>query len=159
MDITYYKKFTILEESEVKALYEFIKNTDGDVLELGRYYGGSTKIILSAFKSNRILVSVDKRKRPLKAFKQDDYSLLKNCIFITANSQSVKLNQNFETAFIDVEPNIIYENVKNIWNHIDKYFIFHDYEEIKYFIDPLLDNNILKKMSLINSLMICQKWK
>jgi hypothetical protein len=38
--MTFYNKFTILSADEAYSLYTFIKDTDGDILELGRFYGG-----------------------------------------------------------------------------------------------------------------------
>lgn len=166
VDITYSKTYTHLEESEVIALYNFIKNTKGDVLELGRLYGGSTNIILKAMSSNCVLYSVDRVYHPLKAFKEEEYKLLEKCRLITADSTKVKLNKNFETVFIDTTPSYqsVLKNIKNVWNHVDNYFIFHDYKEkvyeadgMKKIVDYLVKSRYLKIISITNTLIITQK--
>jgi hypothetical protein len=152
--ITYCKEYTKLEESEVEALYNFIKNTSGNVLELGRLWGGSTKIIASAAHP-RTVVSVDIKRRPLKAFnKENEFD---NLILITADSTKLTLEETFETVFIDVEPNIIYKNILNYWKNIDKYFIFHDYPDVKNAIDILIKHKKLEIISLTNTLLITKK--
>ena len=85
--MTFYSKFTKMSADEAYSLYTFIKDTDGDILELGRFYGGSTKVILEAIKeTDRILVSVDIVARPLLAFTTKDKYLCNNLIAITADS-------------------------------------------------------------------------
>ena len=154
MDITYCKEFTKLEESEVEALYSFIKNTSGNVLELGRLWGGSTKIIASAAYP-RSVVSVDINRRPLKAFnKENEFD---NLILITADSTKLNLEEKFETVFIDVRPDIVHKNILNYWKNIDKYFIFHDYPDIKNTIDLLIKHKKLEIISLTNTLLITKK--
>tara|TARA_S200002703_G_scaffold83179_1_gene71607 strand:- start:2418 stop:2906 length:489 start_codon:yes stop_codon:yes gene_type:complete len=152
--ITYSKQYTKLEESEVKALYSFLKNTKGNVLELGRLWGGSTKIISSAI-NPRTLVSVDIKNRPLKAFKNTD--TLDNIILITADSTVLSLEERFESIFIDVEPNIVHKNILNIWNNITTYFIFHDYPDIKDALDIFIKYKKLEIISLTNTLLITKK--
>ncbi len=154
MAITYSKQYTKLEESEVKALYSFLKNTKGNVLELGRLWGGSTKIISSAI-NPRTLVSVDIKNRPLKAFKNTD--TLDNIILITADSTVLSLEERFESIFIDVEPNIVHKNILNIWNNITTYFIFHDYPDIKDALDIFIKYKKLEIISLTNTLLITKK--
>ena len=166
MVITYSKTYTHLEETEVNALFNFIKSTKGDVLELGRLYGGSTKIILKAMSSERALYSVDHKDHPLKAFNDEDYALLERCKLIKADSTKVILDKNFETVFIDTSPSYqsVLKNVKNIWNYIDKYFIFHDYQEsvyeadgMKRIVDYFIKYKYLKIISITNTLIITQK--
>lgn len=154
MDTIYCKEYTKLEESEVETLYNFIKNTTGNVLELGRLWGGSTKIISSAI-NPRTLVSVDIKYRPLKAFDKTDN--LDNIILITADSTVLNLEEKFESVFIDVEPKIVHKNIINIWNNITTYFIFHDYPDIKNTIDIFTKYKKLEIVSLTNTLLITKK--
>ena len=97
MGTTYFKEFTILSVDEVSMLYTFIKSVDGDILELGRFYGGSTKIILEAIKdTDRLLVSVDIVARPLLAFTLEDKYLCDKLVVITADSNKVKYDRMFK---------------------------------------------------------------
>ena len=76
MDITFSSKYTLLTTAEVDSLYNFIKNTKGSVIELGRLHGGSTKIILKALENtSRKLYSIDITDRPLLAFYPEDKNL------------------------------------------------------------------------------------
>ena len=151
--MTFYNNFTILSADEAYSLYTFIKDTDGDILELGRFYGGSTKVILEAIKeTDRVLISVDMVARPLLAFDAKDKYLCNNLIAITADSTKIKYNRVFRTVFVDT-------------NHsADKYFIFHDYitstsmlDGVKIVVDKLVSNKILNKIKVVNTLCITEK--
>ena len=56
------------------------------------------------------------------------------------------------------------EELKNWWNSVYKYFIFHDYrnktyrsEGVKIIVDYLIKENYLKKISLTDTLYIAEK--
>ena len=166
MDIIYSDKYTKLSYEEVKSLYYFVKSTSGDVLELGRLFGGSTKIILSALNDNQSLTSVDLFNKPLKAFNKNEEYLLDKLSIITGDSNTVKFDKRFETVFIDT--NHSYQNLskdlKNCWDYVEKYFLFHDYrdatykaEGVKKIVDYLLSNKKLKLIDLTRTLIITEK--
>lgn len=165
--MTFYNKFTILSTEEASSLYSFIKDTDGDILELGRFYGGSTKVILEAIKeTDRVLVSVDRVARPLLAFTIEDKYLCNNLIAITADSTKVKYDKLFKTVFIDTNHSVdaVISDIKNCWNNVDKYFIFHDYitststlDGVKIVVDKLISSKILNKVKVVNTLCITEK--
>ena len=167
MDITFSSKYTLLTTAEVHSLYNFIKNTKGSVIELGRLHGGSTKIILKALENtSRKLYSIDITDRPLLAFYPEDKKLYNNLVKITANSITYKPTKIYETIFIDSNHSYqhISKELKNWWNSIYKYFIFHDYrnktyrsEGVKIIVDYLIKENYLKKISLTDTLYIAEK--
>ena len=154
MNIIFNRQYTKITEDEAEALYNHVKNTSGNILELGRLWGGSTRIICHAA-NTRNVVSVDIKKRQLKAFTNDDN--FKNLRIITADARYVKLQESFETVFIDVKPDIIHENILNIWNNVTTYFIFHDYIKIKNTLDKFLIMEKLKTLSLTDDLLITKK--
>jgi len=165
--MTFCNKFTILSADEAYSLYTFIKDTDGDILELGRFYGGSTKVILEAIKeTDRVLISVDMVARPLLAFDAKDKYLCNNLIAITADSTKIKYNRVFRTVFVDTNhsADAVISDIKNCWNNVDKYFIFHDYitstsmlDGVKIVVDKLVSNKILNKIKVVNTLCITEK--
>ena len=166
VDITYSSEYTRLSSEEVESLYQFIKLTSGDALELGRLYGGSTKIILQGLGKNQTLTSVDLYNKPLKAFSKHEEYLLDKLFILTGDSNTIKLGKKFETVFIDT--NHSYQNLsldlKNCWKHVDKYFLFHDYrkptyeaEGVKKVVDYLINSKKLKLISLTQTLIITEK--
>ena len=154
MDITFYSEFIKITYDEAVALHNHVKNTSGDILELGRLWGGTTRIICHAAE-HRNVVSVDIKKRKLKAFTEDDN--FNNLRIITADTRHIKLSEKFETVFIDVKPSIIHENVLNVWNNVTTYFIFHDYIKIKNTLDKFINRKKLKILSLTDDLLITKK--
>ena len=154
MNITFCRDYTKITYDEAVALYNHVKNTTGDVLELGRLWGGSTRVICHAAKDRKV-VSVDIKKRQLKAFTDNDD--FKNLTLVTADTRYFKLQESFETIFIDVNPNIIHENILNVWNNVTTYFIFHDYIKIKPILDKFIKRKKLKVLSLTDDLLITKK--
>ena len=154
MDITFCEKYIKITYNEAVALFNHVSSTEGNVLELGRLWGGSTRIICHAAK-NRNVVSVDIKKRELKAFTEKDN--FNNLRIITADSRYIKLEDTFETVFIDVRPNIVHQNIFNVWNNITNYFIFHDYIKIKHILDKFINRKKLKILSLTDDLLITKK--
>lgn len=154
MNIKFSREFAKITQNEAIELFNHVKNTTGDVLELGRLWGGSTRIICHAADSRKV-VSVDIMKRQLKAFTNEDN--FKNLRIITADSRYIKLKEKFETVFIDVKPDIVHINILNVWDNVTTYFIFHDYIKIKYILDKFITRKKLEILSLTDDLVITKK--
>jgi len=120
---------------EGAALYKYSKVCEGNVLEIGRRWGGSTCPLLYGLYPNstgRVLVSVDNKTRnekfPQKLF---DHPALKCCLeLIEHDSKTFKTDKNFDLAFIDGYHKFIgvYNDVINCWPMLNKdcIVIFHD---------------------------------
>tara|TARA_Y100001972_G_C7602383_1_gene301880 strand:- start:443 stop:907 length:465 start_codon:yes stop_codon:yes gene_type:complete len=154
MNITFCRDYTKITYDEAVALYNHVNSTTGNILELGRLWGGSTRVICHAAKDRKV-VSVDIKKRQLKAFTDNDD--FKNLTLITADARYFRLQESFETVFIDVKPDIVHKNILNVWNNVTTYFIFHDYIKIKSILDKFINRKKLKILSLTDDLLVTKK--
>jgi hypothetical protein len=129
------RKVIRMDFDEAAAIFKYVRNSDGNVLELGRRYAGSTAVILYAMHpntTNRKFISVDKmlRNDPIceKMFK--DPNISSTVELITHDSRTFKTDYKFNLLFIDAYHKWegIYNDVCNCWPMLNVGYnaLFHD---------------------------------
>ena len=120
---------------EGAALYKYAKRTEGNILEIGRRWGGSTACLVYGMYPNttgRILVSVDNKLRnkefPQKIF--DTPGMKDNLELITHDSKTFITDKRFDLAFIDGYHKYVgvYNDTLNCWPTLNMgcIVIYHD---------------------------------
>lgn len=120
--------------NEAAFLWKMVRMTSGPILEIGRKYGGSTVLLLSAG-SGRHVTSIDlyPKHNPLceNIFKNLENN---NLYLITGDSRKELKNQQFGFMFVDGDHSYdgvkadIYTHWKNLktFNNNDPIVVFHD---------------------------------
>ena len=144
---------------EAKLLYKYCQAAEKGIIEIGRYFGGSTYFAVVASKDSIPVLSVDIRNNikiynskeemkgiPMEEVMKDVYlsedykKVVKHLIaaqnnqkltLLNVDSKDMKLTKEYDVAWIDGDHS--YKGVKNdVEKSINpslKYLVFHDYEE------------------------------
>ena len=127
-----------MSANEQLFLYNFIKkNAKGDVLELGTFRGGTTKLIRDALPKKYTVYSIDnfsdqdlkKQYNDYEYFQVNDYlSNFKNVQLIYESIQNVRWNKKVWASLFDANHDfywmtLLFEKFQNY----SEYIIVHDY--------------------------------
>ena len=134
-----------MSDGEYNFLENFIKNTDGDILEIGQ--GFSTILMLYATAgTSRKITSVDVQHKIKDYIQYLPLDYVSRLEFIQEDSKQITLFKEYNVVLIDAEHT--YEALRkdtiSCWNHVkeDGFVIFHDYglfSGVTKFIDVLAE--------------------
>lgn len=146
--------------AEGAMLYKYAKKKkDSDILEVGRKFGGSSILILSALDKGHLysidIVAHDKALKNLEPYDE-------KVTIITSDSRNVEWKKPLGMTFIDGDhdPEVVAQDIANFTPHIEPggYALFHDTSKapVKKLMDKMTKNE-WKKIDLADSLMVLQK--
>jgi precorrin-6B methylase 2 len=123
--------------NEASLLYKYCKLITGNVVEIGRAFGGSLYIIASTTSGK--VYSIDKNSLNSSLIKKFSsataerllrkFSKFSNIIMIDQPSETVQIQDTYDLLFIDGGhrfENVLQDTI-NYWNNLTTYAIYHDY--------------------------------
>jgi|TARA_B100000315_G_scaffold20391_1_gene18016 hypothetical protein len=143
---------------EAQLLNKYCKKATKGILEIGRFFGGSTYFIVASSPENIPVLSVDLKnhikiyedekevphryKELKKAYTSDEYKKVVNYLneaqqdkkltLLNVDSKKLELKEDYDVVFIDGDHT--YDGVKNdvekVLRPSTKYIVLHDYFEI-----------------------------
>ena len=136
-DIVTRGRFIIKQNwTEAALLWKYSKLTKGNIVEIGRFHGGSTVLLIEATRdTDRKVISIDPEdayinKKCREVFNEAGDRLQ----LINEYSENVVMQSNYELLFIDA--NHRYPHIKNdtvrFWDNLEMngYVLYHDYSNI-----------------------------
>lgn len=155
---------------EANTLFKYCKKVEANIIEIGRYRGGSTIIILEAIKYNKRfkLITIDLTNYHLHPQCKKILEEAKDQVeVIVGHSLKIPLPKNYGIVFIDGEHTeiAITQDFERFWPNLNKegYIIFHDYTlyypEVITACNKIMEKykRTLIKIDKIESLLIVQK--
>jgi len=156
-----------LNFNEAALLYKTTRQSWGNILEIGRYNGGSTMILHAASHDSRKIYSVDLINRVDKIVAQH---LTERVIFMDQDSK-IKIHTVFGLIFIDGNhsPEGVQADIDTHWENldVDGYAVFHDaigvspgkdyWPGVKKATDTLINKNFAAKVDSAGSLLVLRK--
>ena len=153
--------------NEAKILYEVVQDSSGNVLEIGRRFGGST-VLLSVAAKERLVVSVDKSPAH-KAVCEKYFQQCSPGLQLLIQDSRVSLETSFGCVLIDGDHSLegVLTDTLVHWPNIEKegIVVYHDavpgefgtYEAVTRVTDTLRELECVEVVSTVDSLLVLIK--
>jgi predicted O-methyltransferase YrrM len=171
----FFRRATVrLDPCEGALLWKYCKVTTGGILELGRFHGGSTVLLLEGTShTDRKVTSVDMNPAQMKKECKKIFNQHENRLnLITSKTQHAKIDHDYDLLFIDAGH--CYDDVKTDtethWKKLKPqgFVVYHDHtgpdwptappkNGVKEFCDEWVEQGRMKKIESARSMIVFQK--
>lgn len=159
-----------LDLDEASMLYKYVKKTKGNVVEIGRKYGGSAILIASAMDGDRKLHSIDIVSYPQLQQNLDKTSqeTVDRIDVIVGESTEIAKQWTEEVSLVFVDGDHAYDSVQNDVNSWGKFvepggfMALHDVRDTFLGLEPIIDElkeNGWEEVDCVDTLIVLKKMK
>ena len=153
---------------EAAILYKYTKEANGDVVEIGRKYGGSAILMASALKNDdQKVYSIDiTRHKHLKTHLNMFKDIIYKIVLLDGSSYEIGKKWDKKIGLVFVDGDHSFKGVKkdiNIWCpfvEVGGFALFHDVRNTSIGLEPLIDKlkkENWKEIDCADSLVVLKK--